>query len=193
MEKIFFWFKDKWLIHVNVWLKSLQYCKVISLQLIKINEKKINSPHSSKAIKKKILWKIPQSLKSAPVLCHHFLRSSYREYSHFLKPLTKREGCHLFVSRLVEGSMLYLETMKVYRIGLPLVQIVPRGFWEFWPSAWLPDLPLSSMAPQGPEGLATTCPSQPLRDHRPQPPSLRGSSQGSLAQNSASAAGSPAF
>ena len=28
-----------WLIHVNVWEKSLQYCKVISLQLIKINEK----------------------------------------------------------------------------------------------------------------------------------------------------------
>ena len=26
-------------IHVNVWQKPLQYCKVISLQLIKINEK----------------------------------------------------------------------------------------------------------------------------------------------------------
>ena len=33
-----------WLIHVNVWQKPLQYCKVISLQLIKINGKK------------KILW-----------------------------------------------------------------------------------------------------------------------------------------
>ena len=31
-----------WLIHVNVWQKPLQYCKVISLQLIKINGKKIN-------------------------------------------------------------------------------------------------------------------------------------------------------
>ena len=31
---------DPWLIHVNVWQKSLQYCKVISLQLIKINEGK---------------------------------------------------------------------------------------------------------------------------------------------------------
>ena len=31
-----------WLIHVNVWQKPLQYCKVISLQLIKINEKKKN-------------------------------------------------------------------------------------------------------------------------------------------------------
>ena len=33
---------NPWLIHVNVWQKPLQYCKVISLQLIKINGKKIN-------------------------------------------------------------------------------------------------------------------------------------------------------
>ena len=32
---------NTWLIHVNVWQKPLQYCKVISFQLIKINEKKI--------------------------------------------------------------------------------------------------------------------------------------------------------
>ena len=32
---------NPWLIHVNVWQKSLQYCKVISLQLIKINGKNI--------------------------------------------------------------------------------------------------------------------------------------------------------
>ena len=31
---------DLRLIHVNVWQKPLQYCKVISLQLIKINGKK---------------------------------------------------------------------------------------------------------------------------------------------------------
>ena len=31
---------NPWLIHVNVWQKPLQSCKVISLQLIKINEKK---------------------------------------------------------------------------------------------------------------------------------------------------------
>ena len=37
---------NPWLIHVNVWEKSLQYYKVISLQLIKINEKE-------KLIKKK--------------------------------------------------------------------------------------------------------------------------------------------
>ena len=31
---------NPWLIHVNVWQKPLQYCKVISLQRIKINRKK---------------------------------------------------------------------------------------------------------------------------------------------------------
>ena len=31
---------NPWLIHVNVWQKPLQYCKVISLQLIKINGKR---------------------------------------------------------------------------------------------------------------------------------------------------------
>ena len=30
---------NPWLIHVNVWQKPLQHCKVISLQLIRINEK----------------------------------------------------------------------------------------------------------------------------------------------------------
>ena len=33
---------NPWLIHVNVWQKPLQYYKVISLQLIKINGKKNN-------------------------------------------------------------------------------------------------------------------------------------------------------
>ena len=38
---------NPWLIHVNVWHKPLQYCKVISLQLIKINEKKKKAPLGS--------------------------------------------------------------------------------------------------------------------------------------------------
>ena len=33
---------NPWLIHVNVWQNPLQYCKVISLQLIQINGKKKN-------------------------------------------------------------------------------------------------------------------------------------------------------
>ena len=48
---------NPWLIHVHVWQKSLQYCKVISLQLIKINEKK----------KKRILSGLPlPSLRDLP-------------------------------------------------------------------------------------------------------------------------------
>ena len=39
---------NPWLIHVNVWEKPLQYCKVISLQLIKINEKKFFRAHFKK-------------------------------------------------------------------------------------------------------------------------------------------------
>ena len=31
---------NPWMIHINVWQNPLQYCKVISLQLIKINGKK---------------------------------------------------------------------------------------------------------------------------------------------------------
>ena len=34
---------NPWLIHVNVWQKPLQYCKVIGLQLIKINGKNNNN------------------------------------------------------------------------------------------------------------------------------------------------------
>ena len=36
---------NPWLIHVNVWQKPLQYCKVLSLQLIKINGKKKKKRH----------------------------------------------------------------------------------------------------------------------------------------------------
>ena len=39
---------NPWLIHLNVWQKPLQYCKVISLQLIKINGKKRKDPDAGK-------------------------------------------------------------------------------------------------------------------------------------------------
>ena len=46
---------NPWLIHVNVWQKPLQYCKVISLQLIKINGKKYkNKTNNHKVAKKSI-------------------------------------------------------------------------------------------------------------------------------------------
>ena len=37
-----------WLIHVNVWQNPLQYCKIISLQLIKINAKKQTNKKKSR-------------------------------------------------------------------------------------------------------------------------------------------------
>ena len=48
---------NPWLIHVNVWQKPLQYCKVISLQLIKINGKKIyGSSQYLHSRKMHLLW-----------------------------------------------------------------------------------------------------------------------------------------
>ena len=44
---------NPWLIHVNVWQKPIQYCKVTSLQLIKINENKQIKKNSLKKIIKK--------------------------------------------------------------------------------------------------------------------------------------------
>ena len=46
---------NPWLIHVDVWQKPLQYCKVISLQLIKINEKK--NPETEKGLQQNKLGK----------------------------------------------------------------------------------------------------------------------------------------
>ena len=39
---------NPWLIHVNIWQKPLQYCKVVSLQLTKINEKKKENKEKKK-------------------------------------------------------------------------------------------------------------------------------------------------
>ena len=45
---------NPWLIHVNVWQKPLQYCKVVSLQLIKINGKKKEKGKTKKKKEKKL-------------------------------------------------------------------------------------------------------------------------------------------
>ena len=50
---------NPWLIYVNVWQKPLQYCKVISLQLIKIKKKKKSQTRSTSlplGIKKNVLF-----------------------------------------------------------------------------------------------------------------------------------------
>ena len=41
---------NPWLIHVNLWQKPLQYCKVISLQLIEINGKKLKIKKKKKKL-----------------------------------------------------------------------------------------------------------------------------------------------
>ena len=43
---------NPWLIHVNVWQKPLQYCKVISLQLMKIIGKKNKKEQQKKKERK---------------------------------------------------------------------------------------------------------------------------------------------
>ena len=47
------------LIHISVWQKPLQYCKVISLQLIKINEEKEKTLHITLSRKYKLNYEIP--------------------------------------------------------------------------------------------------------------------------------------
>ena len=44
---------NPWLIHVNVWQNPLQCCEVISLQLIKINEKKEEKKSNYWSVQKK--------------------------------------------------------------------------------------------------------------------------------------------
>ena len=68
---------NPWLIHVNVWQKPLQYCKVISLQLIKINGKK----------------------KKKNLLQHHSLKLSVLHHSAF-KSLPKYKWWWLTLSLL---------------------------------------------------------------------------------------------
>ena len=48
--------------HVNVWQKPLPYCKIISLQLIKINEKKILAKVSGKTQTKPTGFPLPTKL-----------------------------------------------------------------------------------------------------------------------------------
>ena len=62
---------NPWLIHVNVWQKPLQYCKVISLQLTKINGGEGNHLMSEvKAIRSRTLVSVtscPLSVTPCPV------------------------------------------------------------------------------------------------------------------------------
>ena len=68
---------NPWLIHVNVWQNPLQYCKVISLQLIKIKEKKKKDLLSmALSIRTRPSFPLSQSLPSGSF--HKPLSSSIR-------------------------------------------------------------------------------------------------------------------
>ena len=54
---------NPWLIHVNVWQRPLQYCKVISLQLIKINGKQKRKKMKIMAYGAIISWQIDGKTK----------------------------------------------------------------------------------------------------------------------------------
>ena len=49
---------NPWLIHVNAWQKPLQYCKIISLQRIKINGKKKKPREEMHGAES---WKVPHT------------------------------------------------------------------------------------------------------------------------------------
>ena len=69
---------NPWLIHVNVWEKPLQYCKVISLQLIKINEKKSKSTQKTSLLS--YFKKLPQPPHSSPwILMQHSFDTLYTQ------------------------------------------------------------------------------------------------------------------
>ena len=63
---------NPWLIHVNVWQKPLQYCKVISLQLIKINGKK-----KDKFIAMNTRVEVPQKIKNRTIIWSSYFTSGY--------------------------------------------------------------------------------------------------------------------
>ena len=65
---------NPWLTHVNVWQKPLQYCKVISLQLIKINGKKkrISTQYQKKKIAKTVSQRGLYNVSNVEVTCFYY-------------------------------------------------------------------------------------------------------------------------
>ena len=76
---------NPWLIHVNVWQKPLQYCKVISLQLIKINGKKYkNKTNNHKVAKKKYINVILVKEDNTSYMCMFVRKRRYTSYCYML-------------------------------------------------------------------------------------------------------------
>ena len=113
-----------WLTHVNVWANTLKCCEVISLQLIKINGKKISEIYYSflGEGKKKITWKnLKQTLLlslSCPVVSDFFvtpwiglLQAGILESYNFLLQGRRTQGSNLhlqFTSHALQANSLPL-------------------------------------------------------------------------------------
>ena len=65
---------ESWLIHVNVWQKPLQYCKVISLQLINIigKKKKTNLPANAGDTGSVLAWEDPTCTRATKLMHHKY-------------------------------------------------------------------------------------------------------------------------
>ena len=69
--------------HVNVWQKPLQYCKVISFQLIKINEKKLKPLCTMDRCKmvqplRKTIWQLFKKIKYKITIWSSISTSGYK-------------------------------------------------------------------------------------------------------------------
>ena len=103
---------NPWLIHVNVWQNPLQYCKVISLQLIKINEKtktKKKTPHW--IVKNTVLASCSLRQKLF-LLCYLWLRAPWG--NHTLEVLLHDHLTKRIRSRFTNShNGFYMDTQKI--------------------------------------------------------------------------------
>ena len=119
---------NPWLIDVNVWQKPLQYCKVISLQLIKINGKKKRKNKLKSRSQSKIAWE-----SSRLVLSLLQWSTIYRVPTspHMLSLFSFPMNCRLYSP--VCNSLLRLECMLIRNHGSCMVLSHP----------WSTSLPLT--------------------------------------------------
>ena len=111
---------NPWLIHVNVWQKPLQHCKVISLQLIKINEKKNNFS----SFRLMDLWailttKIQRIYKSIPIVNSTqsvFPHLTIFCYTYSTAKMDQMKFFCLFVSVFFFFFFVFLDEVRVLEI-----------------------------------------------------------------------------
>ena len=88
---------NPWLIHVSVWQNPLQYCKVISFQLIKINEKK---SHTKNAVMNSFVHRnLPFLKKLSPQFKLQWIKLVSRRVSIFLWLLIHTATFLLYIHR----------------------------------------------------------------------------------------------